>query len=82
MHHTLDWVEFFSDVVMIILKELLSAFSWALSKAEKNYSVTNIELAAVVFALQRFRPIILQQPFILFTHHSALLPLFKTKFNL
>lgn len=55
--------------------------SRALSPGERNYSATKLELSAVIFALDRFECFLLQRPFTLYTDHSALIALFKTKFN-
>lgn len=52
--------------------------SRALSPSEKNYSATKLELAAVVFALDKFEGHLLR-PFTLYTDHSALVSLFKSK---
>jgi len=62
-------------------KRIIKCIARVLSSAEKNYSVTKIELVAVVFTLKQFRYIILQQPFTIYADHSALLALFKSKFN-
>ena len=43
-----------------------------LSDAQKNYTTTEKELLAVVFALEKFRSYILGSPIVIFTDHSAL----------
>lgn len=44
----------------------------ALTKSEKNYSVTKRELLAVVFAFKKFHKFLWGQPFTLYTDHKAL----------
>jgi len=55
--------------------------SRAFSGSEKNYSATKLELTGVTFALEKFERFLLLRPFTLFTDHSALVALFKSKFN-
>lgn len=60
---------------------LIECASRALSLPEKNYSATKLELAGVIFSLEKFRQFLLLNKFTLFTDHSALLALFKSKFD-
>ncbi len=60
---------------------IIECASRALSQAEKNYSATKLELAGVIFSLTKFRQFLLLKKFTLFTDHSALLALFRTKFE-
>ncbi|KAI5746665.1 hypothetical protein M8J77_006124 [Diaphorina citri] len=46
--------------------------SRSLTKAEKNYSVTELELLAVIFAIKRFRPYIEGYPITCVTDHRSL----------
>ena len=63
-------------------KELLvDCISRSLTPTERNYSATKLELAGLVFALERFRHFLLMQPFTVYTDHSALTSLFKAKFE-
>ena len=55
--------------------------SRALVGSERNYSATKLELSAVIFALEKFEFHILLKPFTVFTDHSALVSLFKSKFT-
>ena len=50
-----------------------------LNSAERNYSVTNREALAVVWALRHFRDLILGYPIHVFTDHYAVTELFKGK---
>lgn len=52
--------------------------SRTLSKSERNYSTTEQEGLAVIFALKTFRPFIYQQPTTLYTDHVALKYLVNT----
>ena len=45
------------------LEHVMSYVSWALSKAERRYSVTRKELLAVVTFLRHFRPYLLERRF-------------------
>ena len=46
--------------------------SKTLNEAQRNYTTTEKELLAVVFALEKFRSYILGSPIIIYTDHSAL----------
>ena len=48
-----------------------------LTKAERNYSVTDREALAVVFALKKYRHYLLPHPFDLYTDHQSLKGLFN-----
>ena len=61
--------------------KIIECVSRALTESEQNYSATKLELAGVVFALKRFRTYLIQRPFTLYTDHSALVSLFKAKFE-
>ncbi len=45
--------------------------------AEKNYSITHLEILAMVWALQHFRDIIFGYPIIAYTDHSPIMEIFK-----
>jgi len=55
--------------------------SRSLTKAERNYSITDLEGAALFFCITKFKPYILgnKVPTIVFTDHKPLLGLFKNK---
>ncbi len=53
--------------------------SRTLTPAESNYSVTQQETLAVVWALKHFRDIILGYPITVYTDHAAVTELFKGK---
>ena len=46
--------------------------SWTLSDAQLNYTTTEKEFLAVVFALKKFRPYLLGSKTTIFVDHSAL----------
>ncbi len=51
--------------------------SRALNTAEKNYSVTHLELLAIVWALKHFRDIIMGYKITVYTDHSPITDIFK-----
>ena len=51
----------------------------SLNKHERNYSITKLELLAVVYCVQYFRPYIEGVQFTLFTDHSALTSILNRK---
>ncbi|CDH61216.1 hypothetical protein RO3G_11965 [Lichtheimia corymbifera JMRC:FSU:9682] len=51
----------------------------ALSKSERNYSVTKRELLAVIFAFKKFHKFLWGAPFTLYTDHKALMYLHTQK---
>ncbi|CAN6707369.1 unnamed protein product [Malus baccata var. baccata] len=53
--------------------------SWTLNDAQLNYSTTEKELLAVVFALDKFRSYLLGTKVIIYTDHAALKYLFTKK---
>ena len=53
--------------------------SRTLNSAEKNYSVTHQETLAVIWALKKFRDVILGYPITVYTDHTAVTELFKGK---
>jgi hypothetical protein len=54
-------------------RRIISCVSRSLSKSERNYSATKLEMLAIIFALQRFHYYLYCQPkFQLFTDHRAL----------
>ena len=53
--------------------------SKTLNEAQRNYTTTEKELLAVVFALEKFRSYILGSPIIVYTDHSALKHLLSKK---
>lgn len=57
--------------------KLVCCVSRRLSQAERNYSVTEMEGLAVVYCVQKLRPFLLGQPFVILTDHCALCSLGK-----
>jgi len=57
----------------------ISFISRTLKKHEKNYSITHLELLAVIWALKKFRHYILGTKFIIQTDHIALQSIRNTK---
>ncbi len=51
--------------------------SRVLTPAEKNYSVTHLEILAVVWALKHFRDIIMRYKITVYTDHSPIAEIFK-----
>ena len=51
--------------------------SKTLAKAQTNYTMTEKELLAVVYALEKFRPYILGRKIVIYTDHAALKYLFS-----
>jgi transposase InsO family protein len=60
-------------------RRYLDFASRSLSKSERNYSATKLELLGIVFALKSFRQLLFGQKFTLFTDHRALVYLFSSK---
>ena len=46
--------------------------SKTLNEAQRNYTTTEKELLAVVYALDKFRAYLIESDIIIFTYHSAL----------
>jgi hypothetical protein len=59
-------------------QEHVIAHRRTLSKAEKNYAITELECLAVIWAIKHFHAYIYGQRFKLITDHSALKHLFNT----
>ena len=57
----------------------ISYISRTTTEAERNYSITDLEAAAVVFAVKKFRVYLYGRPFHIITDHSALQFMFKSK---
>ncbi len=53
--------------------------SWTLNSAECNYSVTDKETLAVVWALKHYRNLVFGYPVTVFTEHAAVTELFRSK---
>ncbi len=61
-------------------KQHLIAFaSSALTSAENDYSVTHLEILAVLWALQHFRDIIMGYKLTVYTDHSSITEIFKVR---
>ncbi|KAF9744817.1 Retrovirus-related Pol polyprotein from transposon 17.6, partial [Nosema granulosis] len=60
-------------------ERMISAFSKKLDKCQRNYSVTDKELLALVKGIEKYRHYLLGRPFILKTDHKALTYLWETK---
>lgn len=60
-------------------RDSISFASRSLCGAEKNYTVTELELLGIFFACQKFRMYILGYPVHLYTDHKALIFLFTCK---
>ncbi|KAF9762049.1 Retrovirus-related Pol polyprotein from transposon 17.6 [Nosema granulosis] len=61
------------------VERVISYYSKAHSKAERNYSTTEKELLAVIKTLQNFRPYLLCRKFLLRTDHMAIKWLFSSR---
>ncbi len=53
--------------------------SRSLNRAESNYSVTQLEVLAIVWALKKFRDLVYGYPITVFTDHLPATYLFKNK---
>ena len=53
--------------------------SKTIAEAQMNYTTTEKELLAVVYALEKFRPYILGSKIVIYTDHAALKYLFSKK---
>ena len=53
--------------------------SKTLAEAQMNYTTTEKELLAVVYALEKFRPYILGRKIVIYTDHAALKYMFSNK---
>jgi len=53
--------------------------SRTLDEAQQNYTITEKELLAVVYTMEKFRPYLLGSKVIVYIDHSALKHLFKKK---
>lgn len=60
-------------------RKTISFASRTLSVAERNYSITELELLSVVFACDKFRIFILGHPINVITDHQALIFLFRCR---
>jgi hypothetical protein len=61
------------------LPHVIHYASWTLNDAQLNYSTTEKELLAVVFALDKFRSYLLGSKVIIYSDHAALKYLFSKK---
>ena len=53
--------------------------SKTLAEGQMNYTATEKELLAVIYALEKFRPYILGSKIVIYTHHATLKYLFSKK---
>lgn len=60
-------------------RRTISFASRTLNTAERNYSITELELLSIVFACEKFRVFILGYPVIVLTDHQALTFLFQCR---
>ncbi|KAI4293213.1 hypothetical protein PAPHI01_2487 [Pancytospora philotis] len=60
-------------------EHIVHSYSKSMEKAQRNYSVTDKELLAVVKTLEHFRKYLVGKPFILKTDHQALTSLHKSQ---
>lgn len=58
-------------------EHVIAYTSWTLSKAEKNYTTTELKCLAVIWAIKHFYTYVYKQRFKLITDHSALKHLFN-----
>lgn len=61
------------------IEEMIYTYSKAMDQAQKNYSVTEKELLAVLKSIEYFRHYLIGKPFLLRTDHKAIQYLFETK---
>ena len=51
-------------------KHVIYYSSWTLNDAQQNYTTTEKEFLAVIFALEKFRPYLLESKTVIFTDHQ------------
>lgn len=61
------------------VRKTISFASRTLNSAERNYTVTELELLSIVFACEKFRTFILGYPIKVYTDHKALTFLFRCR---
>ncbi len=76
-HLVLVWEQSSCKLTVQAKTHVIAFASRALAAAEKNYSVTHLEILAVVWGLEHFRDIIMGYKITVYTGHSPIMEIFK-----